>query len=540
MQRFLRAVAVLTAALLLVLCLPSCQDKTLAGRSFYFPLDAEPRQLDPQVSTDRSSMTVAAALFEGLTRLDENGKAVPAAAQWTVSEDRMTYTFTLRESQWSNGEPVTADDFLFGMQRAVQPSTRSSLASQLFDIVGAEDINEGRAELSSLGVKVQDDRTLIITLREPNDAFPERVASTPFMPCNRAFFESTGGKYGLEKDYVLTNGPFMLSRWSHGEYLVIKKHEGYHDQESILPAAVRYVIGQVEDPVTSLAEGNLDAAEISPSQVEAAREENLQLVPLEDTISYLWMNNTAKGLKKEETRRALREALQWDALTALIGEAGYTVATGYTAPAAVLHGGEPYRTEANGLVPETVGGGTVTAAQAQQHLAEGMAAEGLTTLPKMTLLCADDEFSQNLARYILQSWQKNLGLYFTMEALPEAELETRVRVGNYELALCASQAEGLTALEALGEYASSSTHNLARFSDADYDVLYESARTGDTTREKLERLEAALQEACPCVPLFFKTRYFALAEEVSGMVIRPFGGGAFGAEIDFRGAGKPE
>lgn len=73
------------------------------------------------------------------------------------------------------------------------------------------------------------------------------------------------------------------------------------------------------------------------------------------------MNNTAKGLKKEETRRALREALQWDALTALIGEAGYTVATGYTAPAAVLHGGEPYRTEANGLVPETVGGGTVTA-----------------------------------------------------------------------------------------------------------------------------------------------------------------------------------
>ena len=103
MQRFLRAVAVLTAALLLVLCLPSCQDKTLAGRSFYFPLDAEPRQLDPQVSTDRSSMTVAAALFEGLTRLDENGKAVPAAAQWTVSEDRMTYTFTLRNPSGATG-----------------------------------------------------------------------------------------------------------------------------------------------------------------------------------------------------------------------------------------------------------------------------------------------------------------------------------------------------------------------------------------------------------------------------------------------------
>lgn len=540
MKRLLHITAVLAAVALIVLCLPACQGKSLAGRSFYFPLDAEPRQLDPQVSTDRSSMTVAAALFEGLTRLDENGKAVPAAADWTVSGDQTVYTFTLRESQWSNGDPVTADDFLFGIQRAVQPSTRSTLASQLFDIQGAEDINQGRAELSALGVEARDERTLVITLREPNDAFPERVAATPFMPCNRAFFESTGGRYGLEKDYVLTNGPFLLSRWSHGEYLVIKKHEGYHDQASILPAAVRYVIGAVEDPVASLTEEKLDAAEIPVSQADAAREQGLQLIPLEDTIEYLWMNNGVNGLKKADTRAALRAALQWDALTSLIGEAGYAPAQGYTAPAALLHGGERYRTEANARFPDTVSGGTVTAAQAQQLLAGGMAGEGLTAMPKLTLLCADDEFSQDLARYILQSWQKNLGLYFNMEALSEAELETRVRVGNYELALCASQAEGLTALEALGEFSSGSTHNLARFADASYDALYEKARIGDVTREKLERLEAALGTACPSVPLYFKTRYFALPEKVSGIVIRPFGGGAFGSEIDFRAAGKPE
>lgn len=114
MKRLLHMTAVLAVVALIVLCLPACQDKSLAGRSFYFSLDAEPRQLDPQVSTDRSSMTVAAALFEGLTRLDENGKAVPAAADWTISGDQTVYTFTLRESQWSNGDPVTADDFLFG------------------------------------------------------------------------------------------------------------------------------------------------------------------------------------------------------------------------------------------------------------------------------------------------------------------------------------------------------------------------------------------------------------------------------------------
>ena len=213
------------------------------------------------------------------------------------------------------------------------------------------------------------------------------------------------------------------------------------------------------------------------------------------------MNNGVNGLKKADTRAALRAALQWDALTSLIGEAGYAPAQGYTAPAALLHGGERYRTEANARFPDTVSGGTVTAAQAQQLLAGGMAYEGLTAMPKLTLLCADDEFSQDLARYILQSWQKNLGLYFNMEALSEAELETRVRVGNYELALCASQAEGLTALEALGEFSSGSTHNLARFADASYDALYEKARIGDVTRESWSGWRPLWEPPvprCPC------------------------------------------
>lgn len=121
------------------------------GKSFRFSLSAEPRQLDPQVAEDAASVAVVSALFEGLTRLDEKGKAVAAAAEWTVSEDGLTYTFRLRPSKWSNGDPVTADDFVFGMQRTVSPATGSGLASRLSGIQGAAAVMGRRTSAGGAG-----------------------------------------------------------------------------------------------------------------------------------------------------------------------------------------------------------------------------------------------------------------------------------------------------------------------------------------------------------------------------------------------------
>ena len=231
----------LASALLILLSLSACQDHSSTGQSFRFPLSAEPRQIDPQVATDPSSVSVIASLFEGLTRLNKDGEAIPAAANWTVSADGLTYTFTLVDSKWSNDSAVTANDFLFGMQRVVDPSTASSRVSELYGIKNAREIAAGTKTVSTLGVTAPDNRTVVITLIEPDANFPEKVSGTPFMPCNRSFFESTGGHYGLEFNYILTNGPFFLSKWNHSDSLLLKKSTGYHDCDNILPASVRYV-----------------------------------------------------------------------------------------------------------------------------------------------------------------------------------------------------------------------------------------------------------------------------------------------------------
>lgn len=544
MRGFIRLLAMLAAGLLL-LTAPGCKKDTPSGKSFTFQLGSDPRQLDPQVSTDRSSVTMAAALFEGLARLDENGEAVPAAAEWTVSPDGLVYTFILKDSRWSiqkskkegnlwrEGTPVTAQDFVFGMQRAVLPSTGSQLAEELFCIQNAQEINEGLLPVEELGVEALDEKTLRITLTHPDDTFPAKTTTTPYMPCNQAFFEYTGGRYGLEAEYVLTNGPFYVKTWYHGETITLAKNEGYHDAEAVLPATVRFSMKPVEDPVATLEEGGLDAAALTSSQAVQAQGGDLQLVRLQDTVQSLWFNNREKALSDAGIRRGLRDGLEWSIIESRLTAEMGTAASGFVPPDAVVSGSEKYRMEENALVPPSLG------REALNDFEAGLARLELESCPKLTLLCADDEASVDLARYILQSWQKNLSVYFELQTLPEEELLARVQVGNYQIAILSFTPSAMDALDVLLSYGGTAAQgNLAGYAGDRFDQAAQALTDGTPTREELETLERVLWEDCPCVPLSFPTRYMGLGKTVTGLIVRPFNGGAFGAALDFRQAGK--
>ena len=540
-----RAGCLVFTCLLILPSMAGCRKKTPEGKAFRFLLDSDPRQLDPQVSTDRSSVTMAAALFEGLARLDENGEAEPAAATWTVSEDRRTYTFTLRESSWSvqtsrsddnlwkSPTPVTAQDFVFGMQRAVLPETGSALAQELYGIEHAEEINRGERPVSDLGVRAVDENTLVITLVEPDDDFPKKTASTPYMPCNEAFFEHTGGRYGLEAEYVLTNGPFYVKSWLHGESITLAKNDGYHDAAAILPASVRFLMQAPDDPVSALAEGSLDAAGLTAAQADAAAEEGLELVRLQDTLSGVWLNNKIDALSVPSTRRALRDAIEWELLGTRLTAGGASVAAGYIPPDAVVSGAERYRIPDNARLPVSRG------REALADFTAGLAQAGLSSCPGLTMLYADDEQSIELARYILQSWQKNLSVYFELVPLSPDELASRVGVGNYELALYTLTPSSLTAQGVLGGLAGTAAEgNLARYQSARFSEAFGRLAAGTSSRGEIDELEGILFEECPFIPLSFPVRTVGLGKTVTGVIVRPFSGGAFGAELDFRGAGK--
>ena len=512
-------------ALLLVLCLlcgllSGCGDDG-TGKGFRLPLEAEPAQLDPQVATDTASVTLLAALFEGLTRLDENGRAVPAAADWTVSADGRTYTFTLRESYWStlkirgeetpwdNPTPVVADDFVFGLERARKAGALP------FD--GA--------------VEAQDNKTLTITLKNKNDNLPALLATTPCMPCDREFFAYTAGRYGLESRYLISNGAFWLTAWNHGESLLLYKNEPYHAAAQVAPEAVRFVIG-AEDSLTQLQTGALDVAALTDKQATALLAAGGNVTELQDTVRSLWFNTAAEPMTVPAIRQALRDSIQWDTVYAHLRDAGETPAVGYVPPAAVVDG-EVYRREDNRRPFKT----DVTAAR--KALKAGLTAlypdVETPVLPTITVVAADDEVSANLARYIIQSWQKNLDISVSLTTLPANQI-ARGFTGEADAIITAYTPMGLTGAENLAMFATDGVGNISRYSDKAVDAAVAAALRGG--RQELDVLEALLWQQSPCLPLSYPKRYYGIAAEVEGITVRPFGGGVYGSPFEFLQAKK--
>lgn len=529
---------------ILVGCAVGCGDEDGTGGGFRFPIDREPSALDPQMATDDAAVTVLCALFEGLTRLDATGKAVPAAADWTVSDNGCVYTFTLRESYWNtnptkgkeqpwdNPLPVTADDFLFAFQRLADPATQSPLAEELIGIVGAADVISGKKPPERLGVQATDDKTLTITLTAPDDDFPAKMANSPFFPCHRGFFEATAGRYGLEEAYLLTNGAFRLAAWNHKESLLLYKHEGYREADAIAPEAVRFVIGG-DDHLTALQAGDLSAAPLTAAQAASA---NLTTVTLDDAVRCLWLNTSADPLAEGNLRRALRDSIQWDSVDERLTQSGEAIATGYVPPAATVDGA-PYR-DAGRALPRTT---DVAEATKSLQTALGTLYPDQSATPsriKLTLLAAEDTLSADLARYVLQSWQKNLGITVKLELVSETELARRVKNGNYQAALYTYTPSGLTAAENLAAFASTATDNLARLVDKKVDAAIDKAKKGGD--EQVYAAEKAVWTACPAIPIGFPCRYYGFADNVADIVVRPFGGGRYQAPLDFREAKQYE
>lgn len=541
-----RWLAWLTAGCLL-LCLCGCGEDGTGG-GFRFPLEAEPKGLDPQTATDTAAITVIAALFEGLTAV-QDGVVCDAAATHTLSEDGKTYTFTLRESYWSTlktrgeespwDEPtlVTADDFLFAIQRGVDPATNSPLAAEYDPIKNAAAIRQGKLPLSALGVTAPDDRTLVITLEKADPTFPARLAGTPYMPCHREFFTHTAGRYGLEKEYLLSNGAFWLAAWNHNESILMYKNEHYHG--TVHPEAVRYVIG-VSDPAAALQEGSLDAAPLTAAQ-KAALSEAYTHYTLQDTMRSLWFNTAADPFTVEAVRRSLRDGIEWAAVEAYMSQyPDEPMAAGYLPPDALVSVGatrESYHATTSPVRPAT------NVAAAKTALEQGLSVlypDQKGTL-RFELLAADDPVSADLARYLVQSWQKHLKVYPTLTLLPEQELAARVKSGNYQAAIYTQTLSGLTGGENLAMYATHAADNVAGLKNPAVDAAIAAAQSnGRTALESLDRL---LWQVCPCVPLTCPTRYYSVPDEnprVKGVSVRPFGGGRYGAVLGFKDALKWE
>ncbi len=203
-----------------------------ADARIYFSVEEMPETLDAQVAKSDSELIICRNIYEGLMRQNENGEIVLGAAQ-KYDYSALTYTFTLRDNlKWSDGKPLTAYDFVFGIKRALSPETRAPFARLLYAIGGAAEFNSGGAVVTpaaALGISAPDEKTVKITLSYDDKDFLKTLSMPVSMPCREDFFTDSTGKYGLEKDYVISNGSYRLARWNKTDFGIrLYKNEEYN------------------------------------------------------------------------------------------------------------------------------------------------------------------------------------------------------------------------------------------------------------------------------------------------------------------------
>lgn len=528
---------------LLVVCMllvfPSCGQKKneAADKVIQYYIEKEPQTLDPQVATDSSALLTIGALYEGLARLDENGKATPGVAEsWSANATFTEFTFHLRNNAvWSDEQPVTAADFAFAFRRALAPQTKSLACRPLYAIKNARKISEGSLPVDQLGVSVPNDNTLVVELEYAYPEFPALTSQSVFMPCNEKFFLQTQGKYGLEYKAIVSNGPFVLGTkysWDHGKQIKLSRSDKYKGAQAALPTALIFSMKgsdvDVTDPIKALTTSKVDAIAVSEQQALQAQALELSVTSFQDITWGLSFNTQDALMQNLKIRQGLIQSLPRQKLMEQLPEkaepAEYIIG-----PQAMLMG-ENYRklaSSASGYQKESTQGGAM--------LQAGLKELGHPEFSRVTVLCPDTEQAKRMVNEILVAWNHLTGQYFSMQPMAEEELQKAVDNGEYQIALTGIHPEQDGKL--LSVFRSDSPQNPARLSSQDFDRILITAEQSGNTGALASYIQAEnyLSSNAVFYPIYYKNSYFASGKGVTGIVFRPNSGG-----IDFLLAGKTD
>ena len=481
-----RIVSVLLICILLTVSLSGCFGKTKAGKTFSMPITDEPTSLDPQIADSNAERLVISNCYEGLVTVGADGTIHNGVAEsYSVSDNGLVYTFKLRQdAHWALysghktllGEnyketfdkTVYAQDFVFALQRAVDPQTGSPDAYLFSAISGAQANFTGAAPVSSLGVQALDNFTVQITLAYADDNLLYALTSPGAMPCDEEFFNLTNGRYGLEAGYTLGNGPFHVSSWQEKTLIKMVHNEDYNGETDVKPSSLTlYYNDDASKIPEKMASGTYDAAFLSKTQFDALEDtSDLAVQPLENTTQSLIFNQRNTSLANENLRKALCYAADLSDFSAL-GE-NIERATGLVPPYCKI-GADAYRQEGQSakLLP-------YNAELAKSCFEEALLELGASSV-ELEILCTEED--SDFIRKIVQNWQKVLGVKFvtTLKIVSQTELEAEVADGNFTAALYPLTATSVMTADFL-ETAFSSD-NLFGFTDVNYTSMLSKLRT---------------------------------------------------------------
>lgn len=494
-------------------------------------LETPVESLDPQQATDGTSFEVIADFTDGLMQMDEDGQAVWAIAEsCDVSEDGLTYTFHLRDAKWSNGDDVTAADFVFGWQRAVDPNVASEYAYMLSDIgqvVNAAEIIAGEKDKSELGVTAVDDKTLEVKLNVPVSYFMSLMYFPTYYPVNEKFFTSCGDTFATSPETTLSNGAFVMDSYEPAATAFhLTKNEDYWDAARVSLTGLNYqVIQDSQQALMSYQTGDLDTTLVNGEQVDQVKDD-----PEFMTVGagYLWYVTTniqdVKELANLNVRKAMTMAIDREAITNDVLKDGS--APTYTAvPPQFATGpdGSDYSKDQEKYKDVCV----YNAEEAASLWAKGLEELGVSEIELDMVVDADDA-PQKVAQVLKEQWEQTLpGLTVNLVVEPKKQRVEDIQDGNFEVALTRWGPDYADPMTYLGMWITGCANNYGNWSNSEFDAIIAECTTGDLCTDaegrwaRLYDAEKIAMDEVVIMPLYTQCNAEMLSSKVKGVEYHP-------------------
>ncbi len=519
MVKFLRFSVSIMVVLSICVGLTACSSGTsTAGKNIIFNMDVMPTNIDPQLASTDEELLIVRNSFEGLFRIDGGEVAKGACESYEVSNDGLTYTFTLKEGlKWSDGSQMTADDFRFGLVRALRPETLSPDAERLFSIKNAESVFNGEADESALGIVSDGKRKLTITLSTPDTDLLKTLTYSLAMPCNEELFEKAAGRYGMSTQLVLFNGPFKISQWTESS-IKLSTNKEYVGQFEAVPNSVSLTYGnddavKIENINSSLC----DIALISMQSADSAEDAALETIEFYNTTWVAVINSDASIIGEEAVSAAFKKALGTDAYSESL-PSRFKATSGIVADD-LLVGTKQYRSLCSSLPERKSKSG-----EAATDLVEALKSHK-GSLPTITVKYVDVEGMKHTAAQIAQHWQKELGAVVNIEAVTMSDMTAAVSGGNYQVALLPVTSDDGSAASLLSQFKSS--ENIFGLCDTQVDEhLGKAASSGsDNSADALRKAEECIVDDPHIIPIAQSGRCYAVNRSLVGMQFDMYQGG---------------
>ena len=481
-------------------------------------LAQEPPQLNGMKATDQVSIQVLSHVMEGLTRYDRRGMLSPGVAlRWEISDEKAT--FWLRDNaRWSNGDPVTAHDFVSAWRTVVTPSTASEYAFILYPIKHAEAINRGERPATDLGVRALDDFTLEVELERPTAYFLKLTAFVSYFPVQEAFYQSTQGAYAADADKLLYNGAFRISNWVHSASLTMLKNERYWDRDAIFLNKLdhAYITADTRARLNLYVDDEIAFTRIDGETYKDALANKLRIRNfVTGSVFFLEFNHrTGRVTDNLNLRRALLAAFDPEEFVNRVLQMPGNL-PGRSLFPVWLQGVEgKFRDEfpASERTPNID--------EAKAYLEAAKKELGLDKIPPLALLVSDSPTATKQAEYLQGLYKSKLGLDIRIDVQTFKQRLAKMTAGEFDI-VGAGWGPDFDDIMTFGDlFASWNLNNRGRYSNANYD---EAVRTTMNATDPAIRMQAMaavqkiVEEDVVIVPLYEQGVIYLLHPKLRGV-----------------------